>query len=172
MGAIAFGRFFRSDAKKNRRRSRPRFARTTTESKAVNALIIRSSCRSSRDVHIVPVTCREEAKSISVVDSAFEIYSFPNTFSSRHEQSSKTILVARGVLPAAFPPSYAVAMAVTKLVALPPAAIGALSVLLSANPVRLLLATLLVTVRALPYSFHPSSLWLPLTKESSMAIVF
>lgn len=48
---------------------------------------------------------------------------------------NKTILVARGVLPDAFPPSYAVALAVAKLVSLPPAAVGPLSVLLATKPV-------------------------------------
>lgn len=54
---------------------------------------------------------------------------------NRVSQHSKVILVARGVLPGDFPPSYAVAMAVSKLVSLPPAAIGPLSVLLSTQPV-------------------------------------
>lgn len=49
-------------------------------------------------------------------------------------QMNKTILVARGML-ADVPPSYAVALAVAKLVKLPPAAVGPLSVLLASEPV-------------------------------------
>lgn len=50
------------------------------------------------------------------------------------------MLVARGVLPEGFPPSYAVALAVSKLVALPPAAVGPLSVLLATKPVGVVIA--------------------------------
>ncbi|CAM9608936.1 unnamed protein product, partial [Ectocarpus sp. 12 AP-2014] len=49
-------------------------------------------------------------------------------------ETNKTVLIARGELPGAFPPSYAVALAVTKLVSLPPAAVGPLSVLLATKP--------------------------------------
>lgn len=67
------------------------------------------------------------------MDSFF--FFFPRGTTPHPRQMNKTILVARGGLPDTFPPLYAVAMAVSKLVGLPAAAIGPLSVLLATEPV-------------------------------------
>lgn len=78
---------------------------------------------------------------------------------------NKTILVARGVLPDAFPPSYAVALAVAKLVNLPPAAVGPLSVLLATKPVSGLFSIFF-------FLLSPSPAWLFVWSICSVGFFF